>query len=133
MPAGRQEPSHDGFVAVDLPYDCAQCIRAHAGRVNAHMEAEVFPPTLDPANHLAWTLFQQIEDQVRVGMEVVGLDYGVLPAVFDLYGVPQAERRLLFEKVVVLNRARQHDRARTKQREHSAKMAAQNDRVARGV
>lgn len=124
MPFGRQDATHPGFVAKDQRYDCAQCIRNH-GKDNDF-------PDLAPGNALAWALYQQVEDQVRIGMDVVGLDYAVLPAVFDLYSIPQEDRRDLFEKIVILNRANQEHRSRQRALEQSKKAAEQHNRVANG-
>jgi hypothetical protein len=120
----RQDPQHDGFVAADAWYDCAQCVRKHG-------ERHGFPP-LDPEHHDAWSIFQAVNDQVRIGMDVVGLDYAVLPPVFDLYGIPQAERRLLFEYIAILNGAQQKHRALQREREQSQAAERQSQRVADG-
>jgi hypothetical protein len=121
---GRQDPQHDGFVAVDAWFDCGQCVTRHG-------ERHGFPP-LDPEHHDAWSIFQAVNDQVRVGMDVVGLDYAVLPAVFDLYAIPTGERRFLFERIAILNRAQQEHRALERQREQSRKAHEQSEKVAHG-
>lgn len=105
MPLGRQESSHDGYVAADAWHDCAQCVMRHGQR-------HEFPP-LDPEHVEAWTIFQAVAGQQRIGMDVIGLDYAVLPTVFDLYGVPPGDdRRVLFERIAILSEAQQADRAR---------------------
>jgi len=124
VPAGRQDSQHDGFVSRDVPYDCAQCIGASAKRHEF--------PELDPENYPAWRLYQQVEDQVRIGMDVVGLDYTVLPAVFAIYQIPPSEQPLLFEKLVVLNRLQQEQRARERAMESSRKAEAQSQKIADG-
>ncbi len=121
VPFGRQDSQHDGFVAVDAWYDCQQCVRKNG-------ERNGFPP-LEPAHHEAWGIFQAINDQVRVGMDVVGLDYGVLPAVFDLYDVPRSERRVLFEQIAILNGAQQKHRSLQRQREQAQRNADQHQRA----
>lgn len=124
MPFGRQDPQHDGFVAVDTRYDCQQCISAHAARVNTqHVETGgtgiVFPP-LDAENVAAWELYQQVEDQQIVGMEVIALNHAVLFSVLDLYGLTEPnERRLMYQKVVSIDRAAQAHRALQRERDKS--------------
>ena len=44
-----------------------------------------------------------LQDQQRVGMDLIGLDYSVLPFAFDLWEVPKGDRRLLFEKISIIN------------------------------
>ena len=55
----------------------------------------------------AWDVYALLQDQQRAGgMDVIGLDYAVLPFVFDLYDVPVgATRRRLFERIVWVNHA----------------------------
>lgn len=126
MARGRQEPQHDGFVGLDQPYDCTACVAAHAER----FEFPVMPT--DAAE--AWAIFQAMQGQVRVGMEIVGLDYGVLPMLFDLYGVPVTERRFRFEQIAILDHAQSEHRQIERQREssRSAEAKTQAAAVARG-
>ncbi len=122
---GRQEPQHDGFVAVDAWYDCAQCVSRHGARHD-------FPP-LDAEHQEAWTIFQTVQSQVVIGMDVVGLNYAVLPPVFDLYGIPVGDdRRVLFERIAILDQEQQRHRANQRQREASEKAERQTQKVADG-
>jgi len=92
--------SHFGYVGPQERFDCGQCITRNA-------EHYGFPP-LDGRYAEAWRLFMLLHDQQRVGMEPIGLDYTVLPAVFDLEGiVDPRERRRLFGELVALNHALQ--------------------------
>ena len=95
IPQGRQNEKHFGFVAVDQPYDCGQCITRHA----AHYQF----PELAPEHVEAWNLMLLLHDQQRIGMEPIGLDYAVLPAVFAMEGVPQERWQPLFRQLVTLN------------------------------
>ena len=124
VPFSRQEPQHDGFVAVDQRYDCGQCVTAHARRFEF--------PVLDPENVTAWTIFHEIADQVRIGMDVVGLDYGVLPVVFGFHRVPEDEQLLLYQKIAILSRAREEHRAMQAARKQSMDAEKQSQRVASG-
>lgn len=99
IPQGRQSPEHPGFVTPDEPYDCRACIAWH-GQKYAF-------PDLEPDDFEAWHLFLLLQDQQRIGMEPIGLDYNVLPAVFDLEGVPQDRRRRRFHELVTLNHVSQ--------------------------
>lgn len=65
----------------------------------------------------AWNLYLLLQDQQRIGMDVIGLDYTVLPVVFDVYEVPRWRRRVLFEQLVTLNHAFTGHRARQRERE----------------
>lgn len=111
VPRGRQNPAHPGFTAPAEPYDCAQCIRTHAARHG-------FPP-LHPANAEAWDLYMTIQDQQRVGMDVLALDHGAIETAFRIYGVPEADRRLLYEKLLVMDHECQ--RRRQEEREQEAR------------
>lgn len=99
IPQGRQIPTHPGFVGGDQRYDCGACITYHA--------REWGFPMLDGLAAQAWDLYALLQDQQRAGgMDVIGLDYGVLPFVFDLYDVPPGPtRRKLFERIVWVNHA----------------------------
>jgi hypothetical protein len=121
----RQDPQHDGFVAADAWYDCAQCVRRHG-------ERHEFPP-LDPEHHDAWGIFQAISDQVIVGMDVVGVDMQVLPVWFDAYGIEaQADKRWMLERIAILNHEQQRHRVRQREREAAEKTAHQHEKVAHG-
>ncbi len=120
----RQDPQHPGFVAADERYDCRACIAWHARQFEF--------PELDAENLTAWAIYQRVEDQVRVGMDIVGLDYTVLPTVFELYGIPREEWRLTFEKVVEINRAQQQERAIQRVTEQSKRAAATTERTIHG-
>lgn len=124
MARGTQSAQHDGFVAVDQPFDCQQCVAAHAKRFEF--------PTLPDEAAQAWRLYHLLQDQVRVGMDVVGLDYTAIPMVFDLYAVPLEERRMLFEQVVILNHAQQEHRALERARESSRQAEAKTQRAMHG-
>lgn len=115
-PTGTQDPSHPGFVGPAERYDCGQCIRWHGERFQF--------PALLPANVQAWELYWLLQDQVRAGLDVIGLDYAVLPWIFALYAVPAAEQRLLFEKIAVMNRTVMADRATKREHEKATHAAA---------
>jgi hypothetical protein len=99
VPQGRQVPTHPGFVGGAERYDCGACIAYHAREWQ-------FPLLAGLSIH-AWDLFALLQDQQRAGgMDVIGLDYTVLPFVFDLYDVPAGKpRRRLFERIVWINHA----------------------------
>lgn len=61
---------------------------------------------LDPANEMPWFFFCMASTQLRsAGMGgIVGLDYGALFGIFDLYGVPHWKRADLFEDIRVIER-----------------------------
>lgn len=105
-PQGRQNEHHRGFVGKATRYDCGQCITAHATERG-------FPP-LGVEHVEAWNLWFTVQSQQRAGGmgEPGGLDYGVLPAIFDLEGVPTYRRRRLFHELAALNDAVQAKRAR---------------------
>lgn len=103
MPLGRIPAHLPGFVAADKPLDCGACI-AHHGKQRD------FPP-LDAEHVEAWNLFLLLQDQQRIGMEPIGLDYVALPAVFELEEIPRSRRRELFRSIVILNHALQAHRA----------------------
>ena len=93
-----QQPGHPGYIAPDQPYDCGQCIGWHAAQYGF--------PTLDehPEGADALQFYFRIGDQQRAGgWELLGLDYTVLPLVFDLYGIPPGERVRLFEALQAIN------------------------------
>lgn len=59
-----------------------------------------------PDNALAVNAFIAMSTQWRVGMAgATGLDYGALPVVMSLAGVPAAERAGVFESIRVLEDA----------------------------
>lgn len=109
VPREQQDPTHPGFVGVDRYYDCRRCVSWHADRFD-------FEP-LETRNEPAWDLYTRLQDQQRVGMAGgMGLDYAVLPVAFDVYEVPPALRRELFEKLMVINRTvTQHEGQRRKE------------------
>lgn len=73
---------------------------------------------LDPENAESWSLYFRLQDQQRAGgFDVLGLDYAVLPVVFDVYGIPQADRRAVFEDLCVINSEMQKYRARKRETE----------------
>jgi hypothetical protein len=107
-----QDKDHEGFVARDEPYDCQQCVRAHAMGTARSMPPGVTFPTLGAENARAWTIYHEIQAQVIVGMEVIGLDMKALPVAFDFHGITsQSERLSLYRKVMVLDRVHQEHRA----------------------
>lgn len=56
-----------------------------------------------PDNWRALEVFDAMGTQWRVGeMGAVGLDYGVLPAVIRLQGIPRSEWADLFESIRIL-------------------------------
>lgn len=56
-----------------------------------------------PDHAMAVDLFDAVSTQWRVGFNgATGLDYGALPAVFDLYQVPEGERRDRFAELRVM-------------------------------
>ena len=115
VPRKAQNRSHPGFVAVDQPYDCGQCIKWHGEQYGF--------PHLENEDYEAWNMFLLLQDQQRIGMDIIGLDYSVLPVVWDIMGVPHMKRRFLFEQLVVLNHAFKAHRAA----EHETKkLEAQN-------
>lgn len=99
MPRGTQHPQHPGFVGGDRRYDCGACV--------AHHQALYDFPGLTGLSASAWELYALLQDQQRAGgLDVIGLDYGVLPVVFDVYEVPRGPvRRRLFERIVWINHA----------------------------
>lgn len=117
MPVGRQDAQHPGFVAADQAYDCTQCVRIHG-------ERHGFPP-LEEANLEAWEFYDVLIGQVRIGMDVVGLDMTAIPVAFDIYDVPRESRRLLFEKLMIIDRAVQENRGRARERERIKAKAAE--------
>ena len=108
MPQGLQAPGHPGFTSPTTPYDCAACIRWHGDRFGFS--------DLDPANYEAWGLYQKLHGQVRIGMDVVGLDWGAIPIAFDLYQVEAEERLPLFEKLLVVDQEAADHRSRESER-----------------
>lgn len=115
IPRAAQNANHPGYVAPDVAYDCGQCI--------AHFARGYGFPELLPENAEAWGLYFTLQDQQRVGMDLLGLDYGVLPAVFELLEVPRAERRLLFEKLAIVNHAEQAHRAEKRRQQDATRDA----------
>lgn len=113
IPRGYQDPEWPGFVAKDTPYDCAQCIRYWA--------AEKGFAQLEAPDVQAWNLWWLLQNQQRIGMDVIGLDYAVLPAVFDLEGIVEEDRRALFHKLVALDHTfTQHRRDEQQKQAESA-------------
>lgn len=102
MPRATQNPTHRGFVALDAPYDCGQCVARHAADYQ-------FPPLL-PENAEVQHLFCVLAGQMRGGGFTVGpIDLLALPVAFDLYHVPHDERVTLFEKLLICDTlAREH-------------------------
>lgn len=59
-----------------------------------------------PENELAVLVFLDLGTQWRTGMNgITGLDYGALPVVMDIRGVPAEERQETFAGVKVMERA----------------------------
>lgn len=113
MPRGMQNPKHPGFIAPDQQYSCGQCIAWHGTQY-------AFPP-LESENVLAWDLYMSVQDQQRVGMDLIGLDYTVLPFAFELWEVPQDQRRLLFEKIALIDHQVTTRRAEKREQERKRK------------
>ena len=87
---------HPGFVAEDQPLDCGKCIQAHAEKFQ-------FPP-LEAGNVQAWELYMQFQGQQRVGFSgATGLDANVLRLGFHCYRIPMRDRRLLLQKILLLD------------------------------
>lgn len=105
VPHGRQNTAHPGFVGKAARYDCGRCIAWH---VDQHGF-----PALQPSDVEAWNLWFLVHDQQRAGGmgELLGLDYGVLPAVFRLERIPRARWPRLFRSLVALNQVVQRQRA----------------------
>lgn len=96
IPKGLQHPQHPGFVAPDLPYNCRQCINWHGERFG-------FPP-LEEENEEAWHVYMGVlQGQVRVGMEVVGLDYTAIEPAFRFCHVLPEDAEELFAQIVVMD------------------------------
>lgn len=113
--AKAQPEGHYGFVGKDVALSCGQCIRKHGEKYR-------FPDM--PGRYVeAWSLFLLLMDQQRIGMEPIGLDYTVLPAVFDLLGVEASERRRLFEDLVILSNAHNTHRSRERVRDKDKREA----------
>ena len=107
IPQGLQDPGHPGFVGETAPFDCRQCINFHADRTNF--------PHLDSENEAAWSTYFLLSDQLRSGGlgDAGGLDYGCLPAVFDLIGLDDPdERRQMFARLVSMNHEANEHRSR---------------------
>lgn len=109
MPQGRQNAQHPGFVARDAPYDCGACIAWHAHERGF--------PTLEPRDYPAWNLYLQLQGQQRIGMDVIGLDYGVLETMYRLMNVPRWCWRWMTEQLLVLDHATQANRVVQRERE----------------
>src|SRR6185369_3176410 len=115
---GMQAPGHPGFTSPTTPYDCTACIRWHGQTVGQFDD-------LEPANFEAWGLYQKLHGQVRVGMDIVGLDWGAIPIAFDLFRVEEEERLPLFEKLLVIDQeAGDHRSREAERRKRSQEMAA---------
>lgn len=108
MPRGAQNPKHPGFVGRADYYDCAACIGWHA--------KEYHFPVLADEHVEAWNLYLMLADQQRIGMDVIGLDYNVLPGVFAMEGVPRWRWRTLFAELVTINHAHLAQRAHERER-----------------
>ena len=111
IPLGQQNPGHPGFVAAALPYDCRQCVAWHAERMD-------FPPLGDDAEaQEAWDTYFRLHGQQRAGLELLGLDWAVLPVAFDLWGIPRRARPGLFDRLCVMDREVQRWRERLRKQE----------------
>jgi hypothetical protein len=128
-----QDKDHEGFVARDEPYDCQQCVRAHATGKARNMPPGLTFPTLGAENALAWAIYHELQGQVIVGMEVIGLDVQALPVAFDFHGVPTAERLDLYRKVMVLDRVHQEHRAIVNAQRSSQDAERRTQAAAQGV
>lgn len=63
------------------------------------------PVELWAENQKALELFIALDSQWRTGFNGrTGLDYNVLPVVFDLHGVEEADRKELFPKLQIMER-----------------------------
>lgn len=120
VPQGRQSSEHPGYVAADVAYDCSACIAWHGDRYRF--------PTLEPDDQEAWHLMLLLQDQQRMGMEPIGLDYGVLPAVFALEGIPTERQRRRFHELAQLNHVFQAHYAEEREKRRNADKAKQGQR-----
>jgi hypothetical protein len=115
-PRGVQNPDHPGFVEASARYDCQACINWHA--------REFKFPTLGAANQPAWALYLEIQGQQRGGgFGPMGLDVTVLPTIFDLHQIPQAERLGLYQKLLVIDRVVQEHEAGKREKERRSREA----------
>jgi hypothetical protein len=64
----------------------------------------VLPPVeIWPCNQTALAVFQSMESQWRVGFNgKTGLDYNVLPVIFDLLKVKKGDRTEVFHKLQLM-------------------------------
>lgn len=124
IPQGRQSPDHWGYVGNDVPYDCGQCIARHAEEFNF--------PTLTEGHYEAWSLWLLLQDQQRIGMEPIGLDYSVLPAVFEMEGIPRERWQALFRQLVALNHVGQSHYVKQRDQKRESDAAKQKLRGGRG-
>lgn len=61
----------------------------------------------------AFLLFSELATQWRMGYAgPTGLDYAVLPAVFDVYPIAPADRRAMFDDIRVMERAALNEMAK---------------------
>lgn len=95
------DPGHPGFVGKKERYDCDQCISWHAKQFQ-------FPDQLEE-NELARGLYQLLGDQQRIASGMAGavpiaIDFTAVPIAMDLMRIPYASRRLVFEKLLILDR-----------------------------
>ena len=58
-------------------------------------------------------------------MDVIGLDYTVLPVAFAMHRVPEDEWPIWFDKMMVINHAQQEHRARKREAEDMKRKATQ--------
>nr|SPS06210.1 conserved protein of unknown function [Candidatus Nitrotoga fabula] len=57
-------------------------------------------------NWPSFQIFCSLRTQWRTGFNgATGLDYGVLPVVYDIYGIEQNQRLAMFENLMVMEQA----------------------------
>lgn len=62
-----------------------------------------------PEHWPAFSVFSKLTTQWRAGFSgAIGLDYGALPTVFRLTGIPRADWPALFEDIRVMERGALH-------------------------
>ena len=118
IPRGGQTsfPIPERFLGPDQPYDCHACIQWHGEKYGF--------PALASANQRAWELYFRFQDQQRGGgMDVLGLDYGILDFAFRLYQIPPVEQRVLLEKIIIMNREVNRHRADKREQERKIEEA----------
>jgi hypothetical protein len=118
IPRESQNESHPGFVGKALPYDCFKCMNHHARQYH-------YDELSDEEGLEAWTMYLTLQDQQRIGMDVLGLDYTCLEPAFRLLGLPREKWRAMFQRIIIINRAVQERNARKRDQQRLANLAKQ--------